>query len=241
MRRGWAIGLGVLVAATIAGVVLAQGSKETGRIGPQNQIQPSGRKLVPAGKRTVVGNHPGGGALTTNGRFYWTLSAGRGRNDVRIVRTGSTLRCKRPRKPRRPRGDSSRARRRYAAQLRRYRARVRRSRRCARRRKRQIGKVVQTIPMPGVTGGMVMAPGGRTAYVSGVPDSTHDDQSAPADVPGKEGDVIHVFNLDPRTGRATRAGCDRRAGAERHRRAADLPARPDGQGAGLAARPRDLS
>ncbi len=171
MRRAWAIGLAVLVAATIAGVVLAQGSKETGRIGPQNKIQPSGRQLVPAGKRTVVGNHPGGGALTTNGRFYWTLSAGRGRNDIRIVRTGSPLRCKRPKKPRRPRGGSSRARRRYAAQLRRYRARVRRSRRCARRRKRQIGKVVQTIPMPGVTGGMVMAPDGRTAYVSGIPDS----------------------------------------------------------------------
>lgn len=92
----------MLIAGAIGGVVLAQGSKETGRIGPSNKIQPSGRQLVPAGKRTIVGNHPGGGALTPNGRFYWTLSAGRGRNDIRIVRTGSALRCKRARKPRRP-------------------------------------------------------------------------------------------------------------------------------------------
>ncbi|MEJ7751025.1 MAG: alkaline phosphatase family protein [Thermoleophilaceae bacterium] len=206
MRRGWAIGLAVLIAAAISTVVLAQGSKETGRIGPESKIQPNGRKLVPAGKRTVVGNHPGGGALTRNGRFYWTLSAGRGRNDIRIVRTGSALRCRRATKPRRPRSGSRRARKRYRTQVRRYRARVRRSRRCQKKRKRQIGKVVQTIPMPGLNGGMVMSPDGRTAYVSGTPDSPHDDQRAPADVPGKEGDVIHVFNVNQRRGTATRAG-----------------------------------
>ena len=54
----------------------------TGVIGPENQIQPSGRQLKPTGKLTKIGNHPGGGAITTNGRFLWTLSAGRGRNDI---------------------------------------------------------------------------------------------------------------------------------------------------------------
>lgn len=201
--------LSLLAAAfvlAIGGFVLAQVPKETGRIGPQNKIQPSGRQLVPAGKRTVVGNHPGGGALTRNGRFYWTLSAGRGRNDIRIVRSGTGKRCRRAKKPRRPRARTQRARKRYRQQVRRYRVRVRRTRRCARKRKRQIGRVVQTIPMPGLNGGMVMAPDGRTAYVSGTPDSPHEDQSVPADTPGREGDVIHVFRLDPRTGRAARAG-----------------------------------
>jgi len=102
--------LSLLAAAfvlAIGGFVLAQVPKETGRIGPQNKIQPSCRQLVPAGKRTVVGNHPGGGALTRNGRFYWTLSAGRGRNDIRIVRSGTGKRCRRAKKPRRPRAHAT--------------------------------------------------------------------------------------------------------------------------------------
>jgi Phosphoesterase family len=67
------------------GVALAASSGETGRIGPHNRIQPNGRKLHPAGKLTKLGNHPYGGGLTPNGRFLWTLSAGRGINDIRIV------------------------------------------------------------------------------------------------------------------------------------------------------------
>ena len=47
---------------------LAAGGASTGVIGPKNHIQPSGRKLAPVGKLTPVGNHPGGGALTPNGR-----------------------------------------------------------------------------------------------------------------------------------------------------------------------------
>ena len=37
-----------------------------------------------------IGQFPTGGALTRNGRYYWTVSTGRGRNDVKIVsvRTG---------------------------------------------------------------------------------------------------------------------------------------------------------
>ena len=34
---------------------------------------------------TRVGDFPTGGALTPDGRFYWTVSAGFGRDDVRIV------------------------------------------------------------------------------------------------------------------------------------------------------------
>ncbi len=58
----------------------------TGRIGPKNRIQPNGRRVHPAGTLTKLGNHPNGGELTRNGRYLWTLSAGRGVNDIRIVR-----------------------------------------------------------------------------------------------------------------------------------------------------------
>ncbi len=46
---------------------------------------PPGRQLDPVGKLTKLGNFPTGGALTPDGRFLWTLSTGRGINDIRIV------------------------------------------------------------------------------------------------------------------------------------------------------------
>jgi YVTN family beta-propeller protein len=179
----------ILFAMGSGGYVLAQGAGDDGRIGPSNKIQPSGRKLTPAGKLTRLGNHPAGGALTSNGRFYWTLSAGRGRNDVRIVRVAPRKRC------RRPTGRGAGQRRRLA-----------RYRRCVTRSRRVVGKVVQVLPMPGLTGGIAMAPDGRTAYVSGSAESPHEDQQTPPDTPGKEGDVVHVLTYSPRTGMAVRAG-----------------------------------
>src|SRR5919109_2690014 len=100
VRRRVLLGLALLTLAP-AGYALAQSGFDVGRIGPKNKVQPSGRKLRPVGKLTKVGNHPAGAALTTNGRFYWTVSAERGRNDVRIVRAASRIRCKKPRKVRR--------------------------------------------------------------------------------------------------------------------------------------------
>src|SRR4051794_14376848 len=147
-------------------------------VGPATRIQPSGRQLAPYGRLAQLGNHPGGGALTTNGRFLWALDAGRGRNDIRIVDVAPALACRKGR----------------------------RGARCRRRAASQAGRVVQTIPMPGVTGGIAMARGGRTAYVSGVPDSAHLDEKAPPGTPGLEGDVIHVFHYSPTTGQARRAG-----------------------------------
>jgi len=164
------------VAALGVGVAVAQDSKEEGRIGPENRIQPNGRQLNPVGKMTPLGNLPTGGALTKDGRFLWTLSAGRGRNDIRIVEVEPPGRCRK--------GPAGKA--------------------CRTRRAARTGRVVQQIPMPGVTGGMVMAPDGQTAYVSGVPESGVDDQKEDASVPGKQGDVIHTFRLDAKTGTATR-------------------------------------
>src|SRR3954454_12579025 len=178
----------VLVIAVLGfgALALAQGSDD-GVIGPANKIQPSGRKLAPAGKLTRVGNHPGGGALTPSGRFYWTLSAGRGANDVRIVRVAPRRKCRRPK-----RGASAQRKRGY--------------RRCLKRSRRSVGRVIQVLPMPGLSGGIAMARDGRTAYVSGTQEASHKDQQTPAGTPGKEGDVIHVLRYNRRTGRARRAG-----------------------------------
>ncbi|MGZ4174046.1 MAG: bifunctional YncE family protein/alkaline phosphatase family protein, partial [Solirubrobacteraceae bacterium] len=41
--------------------------------------------MAPAGTRVTLGNLPTGAALTADGRFLWTVSAGIGNNDVRIV------------------------------------------------------------------------------------------------------------------------------------------------------------
>ena len=77
------------VAMVAAGLLLLAGvawAAPIGVIGPKTGIQPTGRKLDPVGRLTQLGNFPTGGALTTDGRFLWTLSTGRGRNDIRVVR-----------------------------------------------------------------------------------------------------------------------------------------------------------
>ncbi len=159
----WPKAVATIVAVlALSGVAWAAGS-QLGVIGPSNGIQPTGRKLDPVGKMTQLGNFPTGGALTKNGRFLWTLSTGRARNDIRIVRVNA-------------------------------------------RSRRKVGQVVQTIQMPGLSGGIAMSPDGHTAYVSGVPDSPHKDQQAPPGTPGTGGDVIHVFTYDRKTGIAQRGG-----------------------------------
>jgi DNA-binding beta-propeller fold protein YncE len=166
-----------------AGVAVAATSFDEGRIGPENRIQPSGRLLRPYGKLTGLGNLPAGGALTPDGRFLWTVSAGRGNNDIRIVKVAEDGRCKRGGK----------------------------GHRCRVKRARQVGRLVQTIPMPGANGGMAFAPDNRTAYVSGTKDpcdgcsgGTHLYEGAPKGTPGMEGDNVHVFEFDPKTGKAKR-------------------------------------
>ena len=173
LRRGVPV---LALAAAAAGV--ASAVVPVNEVGPKTRIQPSGRLLAPPGKLTTLGNHPGGGALTTNARFLWTLSAGRGRNDIRIVEVVTNVHCKKG-----PKGAA-----------------------CRRRRDARVGRVVQVIPMPGVDGGITMARDNRTAYVSGTPESSHKDQQSPPGTPGKQGDVIHVFHYDGNTGIAKRAG-----------------------------------
>ncbi len=113
-------------------------------------IANSGRKLMPLGRLTTVGNFPTGGRLSPDGRFYWSVSAGHGRDDVQIVEVAS-------------------------------------------------GKVTQVLPLPGAYGQMVFAPDGKTAYVSGEPKGS----STPSGpTMGDDGDVIHVYRVDPASGLA---------------------------------------
>jgi YVTN family beta-propeller protein len=160
-RARWVAALAV--AAIAAGVAWAA---PIGVIGPKSGIQPTGRQLNPVGTLTQLGNFPTGGALAGDGRFLWTLSTGRGPNDIRIVRVA----------PKHGQGNAG------------------------------VGDVVQTIAMPGLSGGIAMAPDGRTAYVSGVRDSGHLDEQTPLTVPGRGGDVVHVFRYDGDSGIAQRDG-----------------------------------
>ncbi len=156
---GWRA-LAVVAIVLTAGGVAAGAAVDVGVIGPQNRIQPNGRKLDPVGQLTKLGNAPAGGALTRGGGWLWTLSAGRGQNDIRIVKVG---------------GDAQ-------------------------------GTVVQTIVMPGLSGGIAMDPSSNRVYVSGLAESDDPELSLPDSVPGQQGDVIHVFTYDSATGRATRRG-----------------------------------
>ena len=79
LRRALAASL-LAVAVAVPASVLAQ---ET--VGPAAQLTGNGRKLEPAGRMTQVGAFPTGGALTPDGRFYWTVDAGRGATAVRVV------------------------------------------------------------------------------------------------------------------------------------------------------------
>jgi YVTN family beta-propeller protein len=61
--------------------------------------------------------------------------------------------------------------------------------------------VVQTVVVPGASGGIVMDPTRPVAYVSGVANSPHTDQSHP-NLPGAQGDVVEAFGYDASTGLA---------------------------------------
>src|SRR4051795_2094332 len=139
-----------LALLTGAGLAVAQ-LTDDGRIGPDRRLLDNGRQLTPYGKLSPLGNFPTGGRVTPNGRFFWTVSTGRGAHDIRVISV-------------------------------------------------RTGKVLQTLPLPGASGGIAMDPTRPLVYVSGVHGSSHKLQAPPAGAPGADGDVVHVFSYSPRFG-----------------------------------------
>ncbi len=82
------LGFTLLVMLVLGGSAALAASSGPGEVGPTTRLQNNGRLLthVRAGL-VAVGNFPTGGALTSDGHFYWTVSTGRGFNDIRIVST----------------------------------------------------------------------------------------------------------------------------------------------------------
>src|SRR3954449_12313552 len=152
MRPRLLAALIALAAVAGAGTAVAQ-LADDGRIGPERRLLDNGRRLTPYGKLSPLGNFPTGGRATPNGRFFWTVSTGRGAHDIRIVSV-------------------------------------------------RTGKVLQTLPLPGASGGIAMDPRRPLVYVSGVHDSNHKLEQSPPGTPGIDGDVVHVFSYSTRFGRA---------------------------------------
>jgi len=142
--------VGLVAAASGAGVTRKSAAVRRGEVGPRVGITGNGRLLRPVGRLSTVGDFPSGAALSPDGRFLWAVDSGHGRDDVHVVDV-------------------------------------------------RTGRVRQVLPLPGAYGGVAFAPSGRVAYVSGEPLG---DSHPRGRTLGDGGDVVHVFALDPRSGRA---------------------------------------
>ena len=71
----------LLVLAVPAGAVILGGGP------PKATVDNFGRLVAPSGRLTELGYFVTGSALTPDGRFLWTVGAGRVANDIEIVRT----------------------------------------------------------------------------------------------------------------------------------------------------------
>jgi DNA-binding beta-propeller fold protein YncE len=73
----------VMVCAIAGAPAVSHAASPT--VGPGDRVTATLRQLQPYGDLVRVGNFPGGAALTPDGRFYWTISAGYAVNGVQIV------------------------------------------------------------------------------------------------------------------------------------------------------------
>jgi DNA-binding beta-propeller fold protein YncE len=111
----------------------------------------NGRQLVPAGEQVALGNFPTGGAVTADGRFLWTVSAGFGNNDIRIVDTTTR-------------------------------------------------QVIQTIAVPGASGGIALDSPHQLAYLSGLTVSRW--LPSQSNRLGASGSCVLVYGWSTATGQA---------------------------------------
>src|SRR4051794_13147688 len=77
------VAIAAVLALGLAGSAAAAGAPPA--VGPSTGVTATLHQLRPYGALVKLGNFPGGAALTPDGRFLWTVSAGDGPNDVRIV------------------------------------------------------------------------------------------------------------------------------------------------------------
>ena len=66
-------------------------------------------------------------------------------------------------------------------------------------------RVIQVLGLPGASGGIAIDRTQPLVYISGLADSSNRDERRPG-LPGRQGDVIHVFRYNQRTGRASETG-----------------------------------
>ena len=84
-----AAALVLVCVAAVGAVTGAAGAPPPGEIGPALSVTGNGRALHPEGRMTTVGDFPTGGALSPDGRFYWAVDAGHGRDDVQVIDVAS--------------------------------------------------------------------------------------------------------------------------------------------------------
>src|SRR5262245_37146978 len=126
MRR-----IALIAGSTVIGLAaIAIAAGKSLHVGPDDKVTANLRHLEPYGRLTKIGNFPGGSALTPDGRFYWTVSAGYGKDGVQIVSVDT-------------------------------------------------GEVIQTITLPGASGGVAIDGRDHKAYVSGEPNPDIPEFKAP--------------------------------------------------------------
>ena len=130
---------------------LAPGLAQPTAPDPSTGFLLNGRQLVPEGTQVTLGSLPSGAAVTADGRYLWTVSAGNGGNDFRIVDTVSN-------------------------------------------------KVIQTVVVPGATGGIALDSVHQLAYISGLQVSRW--QPSLNNRLGNEGNCVLVYGWSATTGRA---------------------------------------
>jgi DNA-binding beta-propeller fold protein YncE len=81
------LSLMVVLVAALAGFFSGSAQATANTPDPATGLLLNGRQLTPQGAQVALGNFPTGGAVTADGRFLWTVSAGQGANDIRIVDT----------------------------------------------------------------------------------------------------------------------------------------------------------
>ena len=88
MRRLAVVTLAVAVLFTAARGTAARAAgpkHRQGEVGPALLLTANGRQLRPAGRLTEVGDFPTGGALTHDGRFFWAVDSGHGKDGIHVV------------------------------------------------------------------------------------------------------------------------------------------------------------